>query len=339
LEFKVRVYQAEDAPSVLELERTWLSEYDPEGLSRRLNWLLQNPFGCHAWIAEIGGQAVGFMAWLMVPMAIMKRTTIASVGVDLIVAPEFRRKRIAAELITASRTSLIGNGASLGLGFTSQASGRLTKKLGGTQIAPLARYYLPVTVRAFILRTFLRGGSSLSEMRRRSERLNSQFSTDLSLEPCEPTQRNLELVAGGHGLGNVRVNRDPNYLIWLFRGQQALSPRILLAKEGDEVVGYVAYSVRNRTQLLRVGELLDVAAGKSSTAQRILNALCLRSSGVDYWSANTLQGSVLAEMLKTMGFSSWSDRGSLICRTWKDDVDNTVLMNPINWHLTQFDIF
>jgi len=340
LEFKVRVYLAEDVPAVIELGRACHpSEYDPERLSGRLNWLFQNPFGCHAWVAEMSGRVVGFMAWLMVQIAVMNRTVLASMGIDLMVLPEYRRKGIAAELITTGRTSLISKGARLGFGFTNQVSLELDKKLGGTLIAPLARYYLPVTFRALILHTFLKFGSSLSDVRRRSERLSSQSSTDLSLESCEPTKSNLELLSTAMNcLGNVRVTRDSNYLHWLFSRQQKLPPRLLLAKKEGKIVGYAAYSVGHRTPLFRVGELLDIAAEKSSTAQRILNALCLQSSSVDFWSVSTLQGGALAEILGTMGFSSWSHDGGLICKIWEDDADSATVMDASNWHLTQFDI-
>jgi len=325
----------DDESAVLDLSRSHFPSYAPELLSARLNWLFEDPFGCYAWIGKTNGRVVGFLAYVSVPLLAMSRTVRAALGVDLMVAPEFRRRGMATALIAEGRAWLMKSGVSVGLGFTNSSSTRLAVGVGARHVGQLARYYIPVTPRARFLSQISR---LIVRPRPEPYQLLNRPSTD-EIEFGELPMKDFgELSTIRNGMGSVKIDRNRDYLLWLFSRQPKVSPRFVLAKQNGKAVGYAAYAVTHRRPFLRIGELLDVTAENPVIAHRLLSYLIRETERVDFWMTNALRGSQLTDVLRKVGFSWSLPNGDFVARIWTPHPDDASLMEASNWHLTQADI-
>ena len=205
----------------------------------------------------------GYLPW---KTRVAGRELIACQGVDLMVHPDYRRRGLACELVTACKHQMIENGWHFSFGFPGHESRHLAlEKLGYTHFLTLPYLTLPS------------GGLIAGERAARSIR-KRVFRCRNSASPATPRGIRVReihffdetvnlLSRQTSGNNEVVTVRDSEYLNWRFFSHPAKPYTVLSVEDENELQGYCA---------IRGSEIVDLQTVDEPEVARSLIAQSVR---------------------------------------------------------------
>lgn len=296
---KLRHAGPEDTEAICALLADVFDE-NPKSDSAVLRWQYwDNPFGpASSWVCEDGGQIVGHLALIPIPLMIEGVPALGALAVDAAVKVSHRQKGIYEKLALAANADFCRRGIRVQFATrilrhmipstvtrTSALAGRLA-----LYVLPLdhrwvaERLHLPAGIARVIVGAAFRtrGGAIGSEVTRPPAGLDELWS---QLEPLTP----------------YGVVRNESWWEWRY-AQHPRSPyRYFEARDGDRLRAAAAVTVRHALGG-RFFYILELLAADESAGRAVVAAMCGTTAECTGIAALALPGSVPSSLLRATGF-------------------------------------
>jgi hypothetical protein len=269
-------------------------------------------------VAETDGSIIGHYPGIPVRLKLGSEIRPAIVNLDVMTAPEFRRRGILLHLGEAANEHWRSCGYAAVVGLPNEQWGSRTQALGWTTIFPLNWLRFPLHIGRVISRPGrlprpLSGPARLAGeamarawIRPRVKRLANEGTSDgLRITNVEAAGKEFDLLWEKLQVHYDNcVVRDAAYVQWRFVTAHPIPYKVLLCSRADKPAGYIAYRTSGPRDTAN-GFIADLftAPGDTSSANALLGAAL-----TDTWSAGAgvamvtaVPGSALYALLRSAG--------------------------------------
>jgi len=284
--WSVRAYQKGDENGIYKLEKQIDTMYPGRNYNyndwkKWWEWkYLENPVNENnpkIWVAEFKDQIIGCNAFLPIKMKIKSEKIIVTQNVDLMVHPDFRRQGIYQNLAKEALADLKQKKSYIIYGFPNRFSYYGNIKYGWFDISPLNIGIKPLKIDRFIEKnlsnSFLIKKSLLKKI---YVNLIKRIITTIFKEKKIKNSKNIsasQVLSFDDEINdfwykisddyNIIVVRDKDYLNWRYVNVPDKKYIIFLAKENDEICGYIIIRCESQEIKDKYGSIYDIVTLKN----------------------------------------------------------------------------
>jgi hypothetical protein len=275
---------------------------------------LKNPVGKTNLIVAIrGGRVIGMFGKIYIHLTVQAERMVASLMENLIIRPSEHSWQCLRGLLEMSLSESLDEEVTFGYGFATPLSLELSKRLGGVNLGRVPIYSgllnvarvlewkkvpYPLSLLGWLAQPLLglreRNRGSLNLDIKRVENFDDSFN---------------ELWSDIEKIRSIAIIKDSDYLKWRYMKYPYQRYRCLAAYQADRVEGLVVFRTGAAQHDAYVLELLA-----RNDNPEIMRALMfqtfreLRANGTGLVTASFLANSQASNVLKGLGFKSWSTR-------------------------------
>jgi ribosomal protein S18 acetylase RimI-like enzyme len=336
----IRRYREGDEEQILRLRKLCFGSSDLD------EWIWEfkrSPLGSLMMVAEAKGQIVGFRAHLNVKMKVGDEVVKGSIACDSMVHPDYRRRGLWRKLSRMEWEESTKEGNTLSYSFSNKVSFKYKPKEN------IAICRVPILVKFFDTYGEIKkrvGNQILAKIL--SIFVNSFFRVFYRVKKCPPVETVLlsEITEFDDRIDSfwsqastafkIAVVRDKEYLNWRYFQRPNSNFKVLLAEDGNKILGYIVFSVQ-RIFDDRIGYIIDIVTHPdrpeiipfliSSAIDRI------RKEKASLILCKMMKNNAYYKIVRKNGFIQVLG-SHLVARINQSKVSEVFVRDPNNWYLT-----
>jgi GNAT superfamily N-acetyltransferase len=296
------------------------------------------------WVAVIGQRIIGHSAVLPLYMKIGNQTCKGSLGIDIMVHPDYRRHGILASFRNSTYDYFTQNGISLTCGLVSDRILSIYRKLQTTEVDEL-----PLLVKIVSWRDVLKtrykipywAGSLLGYLwEHLIHRMPSLPETDIQIEPVSVFDKRMDdFWRKASVIKPIMVVKDMKYLNWKYVEKPGNEYKLFIAKRKNEIVGYMVLT-REKDKLTQ-GNIADfLTLPQENEGARALIAEAVRyfqKEGIALISCWMFKDTPYFNIMNKLGFIRKYSGLRLGFRLRDPNLSKDFFVDPGNWYYVRAD--
>jgi len=365
--WSIRAYKKGDENGIYELEKKIDSMYPGRDYTfndwkKWWDWKYkENPANKNEpkiWISEYDGEIVGCDAFIPIKMKIKNKIYNIVQNVDLMVHPNFRRQGMFLSLANKSFSSLKQNNQAIAYGFPNRYAYGGHMKYGWFDVSLLKNGIKPIKTDKFIekhLSNNNKKNQSFSKkiyinlvkkviktiFKEKKTKKTDNISISQVFSFDEDIDSFWKKISDNY---NIIVVRDKKYLNWRYVNVPDKKYIIYIAKENNEICGYIIFRCEIQKENRKYGSIYDIIALKNrpDIIYSLLDKTIeyFNKENIDFIHCSMLADNKIIKLFKNKGFifsqvflRQKKDDRKFIAYLDHSDIEKKYLKNSNNWFI------